>query len=277
MSIALMTLAWKSDFSTGQKMVLLALCDNANDRGECYPSVSMMAEKCSMSERSVFNHLDFLETSGAILKNQRTGRSTVYTIDPCKFCTPANSAPLQPLHPTPANSAPIPLQILHPTPATVAPITINESSIESKTVKTVVLDKPKPTRQNWQQVLESLDVDASHARDWLQVRAKKKAELTETALKGMQREASKAGISLDRAVQICAEKSWSAFNSSWQWQDKPPDKPYETPYAKSMREKYEQITPLIAAKNPNAPRKINPNDFINGAEIYDERKLAITG
>lgn len=139
MSIALMTLAWKSSYQAGKKLVLLALCDNANDQGECFPSVSMLVEKCSMSERSVFNHIADLEKDGAIKRNSRTGRSTIYQIDPCKFCTPeqpltpATVAEVQPL--TPANSAPLPLQPLHhtpamvaPTPATVAPITIKEPS-----------------------------------------------------------------------------------------------------------------------------------------------------
>ena len=140
MSVALMTLAWKSSYPSGKKMVLLALCDNANDQGECFPSVSMLVEKCSMSERSVFNHIADLEKDGAIKRNNRAGRSTVYQIDPCKFCTPecsltpATVAGVQAL--TPANSAPLPLQPLHPTPATiaptpatVAPITIKEPSI----------------------------------------------------------------------------------------------------------------------------------------------------
>lgn len=139
MSVALMTLAWKSTYPAGKKMVLLALCDNANDQGECFPSVSMLVDKCSMSERSVFNHIADLEKDGAIQRNNRAGRSTVYQLDPCKFCTPeqpltpATVAEVQPL--TPANSAPLPLQPLHhtpamvaPTPATVAPITIKEPS-----------------------------------------------------------------------------------------------------------------------------------------------------
>lgn len=48
---------------------------------------------------------------------------------------------------------------------------------------------------------------------------------------------------------------------------------YEPPYAKYMREKMEQISPLIAAKNPNAPKKINPNDFINGKGISDHERI----
>jgi hypothetical protein len=185
MSIALMTLAWKSSFQAGKKLVLLALCDNANDQGECFPSVSMLVEKCSMSERSVFNHIADLEKDGAIKRNSRTGRSTIYQIDPCKFCTPEQSltpatvAGVQAL--TPANSAPTPLQILHPTPATVAPtpatvapITIKEPSsnhqIEpnTKTRKAFVLP-------DW--------IDAEAWSAFMTVRAKKKAASTDYALK----------------------------------------------------------------------------------------------
>ena len=140
MAISLMTLAWKASFPSGKKLILLALCDNANDQGECYPSISMLAEKCSMSERSVFNHIADLEKDGAISRNSRVGRSTVYQVNPCKFCTPTPATvaplPLQILQCTPADSAPTPLQILHPTPATVAPspadsapITITKPSI----------------------------------------------------------------------------------------------------------------------------------------------------
>jgi len=37
MSVALMAQAWKSKYGSTAKLVLLALCDNANDQGECYP------------------------------------------------------------------------------------------------------------------------------------------------------------------------------------------------------------------------------------------------
>lgn len=168
MSVSLMAAAWKSDLPTGQKMVLLAICDHANDSGECFPSVSMLMEKCSMSERSVFNHLAFLEKIGAIVRLSRSGRSNYYTVHPCKFCTPANSAPLQPLHPTPANFAPPPLQILHPTPATVAPITIKEPSIEPSSNQKGGFDVPA-----W------VPVDAWNG--YVEMRVKKKKPLTQRA------------------------------------------------------------------------------------------------
>lgn len=196
-----MTLAWKSPFMAGKKLVLLALCDNANDQGECFPSVSMLAEKCSMSERSVFNHIADLEKDGALQRNNRTGRSTIYRIDPCKFCIPADSAPLQRLHTTPATVSPPPLQILHPTPATVAPITISNHQIE-----------PSSNRKK-KELLAQLP--ASLVADFLEIRKAKKLPLTQTAVDGLQREADKACISLEEAVRACCEFGWGGFNAGW--------------------------------------------------------------
>lgn len=203
MSIRLMTDAWKSNMPAGRKMVLLALCDNANDQGECYPSISMLAEKCSMSERSVFSHIAELEKVGAVVRQNRAGRSTVYQLDPCKFCTPANSAPLQPLHPTPATVAPQPLQILHPTPANSAPITVIEPSIEpSRNHKTGV---PCPS-----------DVDPQVWADWQVVRkAKKAGALTATALDGVRREAERAGWPIGDALRECCARGWVGFKADW--------------------------------------------------------------
>ena len=48
MGIRLMTLAWNSKFCSAIKVVLLALVENADDDGTCYPSI---ANKCSMRER----------------------------------------------------------------------------------------------------------------------------------------------------------------------------------------------------------------------------------
>jgi hypothetical protein len=45
---------------------------------------------------------------------------------------------------------------------------------------------------------------------------------------------------------------------------------YEPPYAKYMREKMEQISPSIAAKNPNnLIKKIDPNEFLRTIEAQN--------
>ena len=221
MSISLMTLAWKCDLPSGPKMVLLALCDNANDQGECFPSVSMLAKKCSMAERSVFNHITYLEKIGAIQRHSRSGRSTIYQINPCKFCTPANSAPLQPLHPTPATVAPPPLQPLHPTPATVAPITINEPSIEPSG-KHQRRAKAAPTGFDPLAELLKAGVDGQTAKDWLQHRKKKRADVTATVLNEHSKQAALAGLSLEDALKISCSRGWQGFEAKFVVGDRNP-------------------------------------------------------
>ncbi|HWK72200.1 MAG TPA: helix-turn-helix domain-containing protein [Burkholderiaceae bacterium] len=214
MSISLMTLAWKSDLPTGRKMVLLALCDNANDRGECFPSIPMLAEKCSMGERTVQQHIADLVSEGIISRQMRAGRSTFYFIDPRRICTPtpAESAP----HPreirTPAESAPP--QISHPTPADFAPITIKEPSIEPSG-NHHKRDKPAPSSFEPLAYLAENGVDEQVAKDWLKLRKARKAEPTKTAIDGQAREAKKAGLSLQEALAMSCERGWQGFKAEW--------------------------------------------------------------
>lgn len=175
MSIALMTLAWKSNLPSGQKMVLLALCDNANDQGECYPSVTMLADKCSMSPRSVQQHLSDMEALGIVSREMRVGRSTIYHIDPRKFCTPADFAPPQNLHPTPANSAPPPPQILHPTPAESAPITIKETKEETPRKRQA---RAKPSSDETMTVALPAWLPSETWKAWVEYRRSIKAPLS---------------------------------------------------------------------------------------------------
>lgn len=46
--------------SCTQKLVLLAIADNANDNGVCWPSISRLAKKCQMSEQGIRNQLKIL-------------------------------------------------------------------------------------------------------------------------------------------------------------------------------------------------------------------------
>jgi uncharacterized protein YdaU (DUF1376 family) len=58
-------------------------------------------------------------------------------------------------------------------------------------------------------------VDVSLWNDYLKVRKAAKKPLTETALKGLIREAGKAKISLSDALQTCCERSWVGFKAEW--------------------------------------------------------------
>jgi uncharacterized protein YdaU (DUF1376 family) len=52
-------------------------------------------------------------------------------------------------------------------------------------------------------------------QDWLKLRKAKKAAVTQTALDGIQREADKARVSLQTALETCCERGWAGFKAEW--------------------------------------------------------------
>lgn len=58
-------------------------------------------------------------------------------------------------------------------------------------------------------------VSESIWKDFLLHRKSKKAPITETVIKGLQREAKKAGISLEQAITITIERNWVGFKAEW--------------------------------------------------------------
>ncbi len=63
--------------------------------------------------------------------------------------------------------------------------------------------------------LISVGCEAQAAKDWLAIRKQKKLPLTTTALKTIQSEADKAGVTLGEAITIAAGNSWAGFKASW--------------------------------------------------------------
>lgn len=109
MSIKLLSAAWDLDIGSTEKMVLMCLCDYANDDGgNCWPSVATIARKCSKSERTIQGAIQTLKVAGYLTIIVRAGTSNRFQLDPRKICTPAKSAPPQKTTDTPAKSAPKP-------------------------------------------------------------------------------------------------------------------------------------------------------------------------
>ena len=79
--------------------------------------------------------------------------------------------------------------------------------------------EPKKSLNNKQQTTNNIHtpdgVSESIFKDYLEVRKTKKAKWTDTALKGLQREANKANISLEKAMQICCERNWVGIKAEW--------------------------------------------------------------
>jgi DNA-binding MarR family transcriptional regulator len=56
------------------KLVLLALADNANDNGYCYPGIDHLIQKTELSKRQVLRYLDKLEENGLMRRESGVGR-----------------------------------------------------------------------------------------------------------------------------------------------------------------------------------------------------------
>ena len=65
MSMYLTAAAFKLEVGNGlRKLVLLKLADNANDNGECFPSIKHIAKECEMGRTTVKSHIKALEELG---------------------------------------------------------------------------------------------------------------------------------------------------------------------------------------------------------------------
>jgi hypothetical protein len=109
-----MSAVWPLVLPRSEKFVLLALADNANDDGVCWPSVQTIARKTCTSEREVQRALADLEKMGQITRNYRTGRSVVYQVHPRQHVTPDAESPRQDVTDSYDTASPPPLTHGHP-------------------------------------------------------------------------------------------------------------------------------------------------------------------
>jgi DNA-binding transcriptional ArsR family regulator len=65
-----------------RKLVLIKLADNANDKGECWPSYQHIADQCECSKSAVRNHIDALEDMGLLKRENRVGVNNGTGINP---------------------------------------------------------------------------------------------------------------------------------------------------------------------------------------------------
>jgi hypothetical protein len=78
-SVRAMTWAWAQPIRPpARKFVLVAVADEADDAGTCWPSQGRIAHKCGLGIRSVRRHLAALEAAGCLTRSPRyrEGRRT---------------------------------------------------------------------------------------------------------------------------------------------------------------------------------------------------------
>jgi uncharacterized protein YdaU (DUF1376 family) len=79
----------------------------------------------------------------------------------------------------------------------------------------IATNNQEPITKNHIKDIAPVGVSDSIFKDYLEVRKAKKAKWTQTALKGLQREADKAKMSLQDVMQLCCERNWVGFKAEW--------------------------------------------------------------
>ena len=127
-------------------------------------------------------------------------------------------------------------------------------------------------------------VEAQAWADYMEVRKAKRAPMTATALKALEREAGKAGVDLNTAVAACAEYSWQGFNATWYAERTalaaPAYKPAQAarPQVETFAERDERARrarweEMTGEKWPDQPTQPQRGDFID-IQATDVRRLA---
>lgn len=248
MSIDSLSWAFNLDLpSSGAKLTLLALANYADADGVAYPSQKAMAKKTCLCERAIRSHLSNLERMGVISRVARTRSNGSFTSDLFQInmdwipeITPKTPAAdfavgkncQRQILPSPAaDFAAVQRQIL-PSPA--ADSAAPEPSLNTTITKTLNVTKSNNaeravaagadlkkirSNENTAVILRNLGVSDSVAKDFIQLRKSKKAAITKTALDGIEREATKAGMSLENALRTCCERGWAGFKAEWVGRD----------------------------------------------------------
>jgi hypothetical protein len=93
--------------------------------------------------------------------------------------------------------------------------TISEPSVNHQETATPPPAAVQQKKFNALAHLVDLGVPEEVASDWLTLRKHLKAPATKTAIDGVAREATKAGISLADALRHGCERGWRGFKAEW--------------------------------------------------------------
>lgn len=141
MSIRIMAKVWELPMENHSlKLVTLALADNSNDQGSCWPSMSTLARKCDLTSNGVRNQLQKLFLMGLLKMERGGGRySNRYQFDldrldellvqtgqipPINVVDPSTTLAANDVNPTPQRGAP---QQLTPLTPAVNPVDPNHN------------------------------------------------------------------------------------------------------------------------------------------------------
>lgn len=168
-------------------------------------SISQFMKSTGLSNSAVIKACESLVKYGLLIKQNGARNTGVYAVNSYSKTTCEKSSPVKKVHSTCEESS---------------QVTCEKSSHTINNIKNTIQNTNKKTTQkNSLALLAEFGIVGQLADDFITHRKACKAPITETALKGFQREADKAGIPLAEAITIAIERNWRGFKASWVWRD----------------------------------------------------------
>jgi hypothetical protein len=128
---------------------------------------------------------------------------------------------------------------------------IDNNIIDNNIIDNNIIDNIENKKYNFKKEMINYGFEKELIEDWLEVRKKKKAANTQTALNGFLNEIEKSNLDKNDVLRLCVEKNWIGFKASWEHGLKP--------------------------KQDLQPKKIRQQDYYSYEEyLYDCKKFNVT-
>jgi len=257
-----MALCWPLQMPPTSKAVLIALADQANDQGSCWPSIAGIAERTCFGRTAVIAALQWLEDRALISAEKQHGRNNRYQIDLSALAQPVRETDQSAKRTSPADGLTSPRDGLPPVREADQPVRQADPNHQEPSLEPSITEEPPAeadapkspvVRQMTVEQLVAEGLREETAIEFLAHRKTKKARLTPLAWKGIVKQAGIAGFTVEAACVKAIERNWQSFDASFVADDKKRDQPYESGYSKSMRMRVAEISPTLAAKAPSKP------------------------
>lgn len=206
MSTTIMALCWPLVMPPTQKSVLISLADNANDAGDCWPSINTICNRTCFGRTAVIDAIKWLEEKGALVAHRGNGRHSKYKLSPASYSNQyacRTGTPAEPVRLTDKTSPPAGKVRAKPVRQTDS----NRKEEASKSNRQC-FDLSSWPEQPSEQVLA----------DWISMRKRLKADVSATVIAGFGTQlkiAKNAGVSVDTCLTECIVRNWRGFKFSW--------------------------------------------------------------
>lgn len=224
-----MTAAWRLDLAAAPKLVLLAMCDWANDDGaSLHPSVRLVSIRASMSERNAKRVLHNLIDAGwlSVVGNSlggKPGMTRQYQLNVAAIMR--GSVDL-----TGDNLSRVTAEAGTGDTTGKRRVTNGAETGDTGVTQTTIdpsVEPPKAKKRASAPKSQPADLDFSSwpaqpspqvLSDWLQLRRQRRAPVTPTVLESFGAElrlAAALGFTVDDCLRKCCNRNWQGFEASW--------------------------------------------------------------